>query len=826
MAVAGEIANLIVALKLDDSGFTGKLNRVAGSLGRMDAGLSRMGRGVGQVGSGIARLGTVAAAAAVGGLAAVVTTAVSFEDAFAGVRKTVDATDEQLEALQNTFRKMAREIPLSFEALAAIGEQAGALGIAAADIEEFTRVAALIGVTTDVSADQAATSLGVLSNVLHLTAEDYDNFGATLVDLGNKGASTESAILAIAERAGAGASLIGIASDATLGWSSSIANLGIEVEAGGTALQKFFLESLRNIQDDKTLDLMAKTAGTTGKAFKQAFEKDASKALQTFVIGLGKLENAERLAVLEALGFSDIRITRALLGLAGDTDGLTSSLTIAGQAWKDNSALQVEAEKRFKTTASQIQKLKNNLRDVAFTIGAELLPVTNELITDFVAEINKPGTQAGIRAFAKDLAAGVRGLVTELKGVDFSGIIGGMKIAAEVAKGAFDAFRALPEPIQQLAIAALVANKVSGGAVGQIAKGLANIFLGGAGALGGLLGRGSSPANPMWVAAVGGFGGVAGGAPVAAAGGGLGGVIKTFLGVTTAAGLGYYLGEAIGKSVFYNPTVQPAVTFETGEIERVIAAQKPAEIAKAISAVEGALQDLKEASFPGGFDLGPISGVMQLLSSQEREVLEAQLAVLREQLVTSKANVAVNKDTFAKLREAGPLPTKPVPTLPNTAVIEGAGGVAQLPDTALTPLKAPLNTIAQNTSKLPPIISSQERAIQLTAQRVNEARTAVGRGFTELGSIARSTGSQTVMENRRTSDAARAVAAQVNASRSAIDRGFSASGSYLSRIAAKNFSPTVNVSARISNVVTVNANRVLERITEARVRTGTIPEFA
>ena len=48
--LAGEVANLIVALKLDDSGFSGKLNRLSGTLKGMDAGLSQMGRGVGQLG--------------------------------------------------------------------------------------------------------------------------------------------------------------------------------------------------------------------------------------------------------------------------------------------------------------------------------------------------------------------------------------------------------------------------------------------------------------------------------------------------------------------------------------------------------------------------------------------------------------------------------------------------------------------------------------------------------------------------------------------------------------------------------------------------------
>ena len=473
--LAAETANLIVALKLDDSGFSGKLNAAARQLRSMDAGLSQVGRGVGQVGSGLVRLGERAAIAAVGGLGAVVTTAASFEDAFAGVEKTVDATDAQLADLESTFRQMARTIPVSFEELSAIGEQAGALGIAIDAIDEFTEVAATLGVTTDVSSDQAATSLGVLSNVLKLTADDYERFADVLVQLGNDGASTESAILGIAERAGAGAGLIGIAADETLAWSSAVANLGIETEAGGSALQKFFVETLRNLQDDDTLAVMAETAGMTGDAFVQAFDKDASGALRTFVGGLGELAEAERLAVLEALGFNDIRITRTLLGLAGNVDEVERAF---GNLEKAEGAAQREAEKRFKTTAAQWQVFKNNIRDTAATIGTELLPVVNETLGGMVNTLNQPETQAAIRAFAVDLAQGVKGFAAELRGTDWSGILGFARGAAEAAKVAFNLFTSMPKEIQQLALAAYGVNRLSGGALGSIAKGLGNIFLG------------------------------------------------------------------------------------------------------------------------------------------------------------------------------------------------------------------------------------------------------------------------------------------------------------------------------------------------------------
>ena len=533
MALA-DTARLIVELALNDK-FSGPMKGAQSQLTQLQRSGEQLGKGIRQVGTGFTQLGTRAAVVAAGGLTAVVKTAIDFESAFAGVAKTVEATPAQLEELNEGFRELARTIPLSFEEFAAIGEQAGALGIAREDILEFTEVVAKIGTTTDVTSDQAATALGQLSNVLGITADDFDNFGAALVDLGNKGASTESQILGITSRAGAGAKLIGLTADQTLAWASAVANLGVEVEAGGSALQQFNLQAAKNVESAKTLTLMAKTAGTTGSAFKMAFEKDASGALQDFLVGLGKLDRGAQLQVLDDLNLKGIRLQRVLLGLAGDNDNLTDSLKNSADAWKENAALNEEAQKRYATTASALAIVKNNIRDAANTIGSELLPVVRDLSTEFVEFLNQPGTQAKIKAFAQDLGQGARDLVKAFKAGEFQPFIDTLKGAAGAAKIAFDAFNALPGPIKQVAIAAAIANKATGGAVGLIASGATNIFRGLIGLGGGLLSRGSSPANALWVQSVG--GGLGGpGAPIAGGKGALLGLLGRIV-IPVAAGL-------------------------------------------------------------------------------------------------------------------------------------------------------------------------------------------------------------------------------------------------------------------------------------------------
>lgn len=399
---ASKLGRSVLDLDVDDSKFSSGLDKNKKKAKSWTDSLNKdVKKGIAQ-GIGIAgALGVAGAVStAIGGVRDVVAgsinAAMEWESAFAGVRKTVDASESEFADLEGGIRDMAKEMPIAATELAGLAEAAGALGVAKRDIKEFTRVTALIGTTTDVSSDQAATSLGQLSNVLGLTNKDYERFGSTLVDLGNKGASTESQILEIASRAGAGAKLIGLATDETLAWSSAVANLGIEVEAGGSAIQKFFLDSAKAVSEgtDK-LETYARVAGMTGAEFKRAFEEDASGALQTFLAGLGQLSQGEQLKVLSDLDFNDVRITRTLLGLAGNVDNLSNSLDVAGTAWEENSALAVEASKRFSTTESKLQVLGNRVNDLAITFGDDLLPALVSLATLGVEQLEMFAEEVG-----------------------------------------------------------------------------------------------------------------------------------------------------------------------------------------------------------------------------------------------------------------------------------------------------------------------------------------------------------------------------------------------------------------------------------------------
>ena len=307
--------------------------------------------------------------------------AIDFEDAFTGVEKTVDGTAKQMEELKQGIRNMAKEIPASTTEISAVAEAAGQLGIQTEDILSFTRVMIDLGNATNLSAEEAASSLAKFANVTKMNAKDYDRLGSTIVALGNNFATTEADIVAMATRLAATGELAGLSQSQILSLATAMSSVGIEAEAGGSAMSKL----LKKIQvatetGSKDLTKFAKVAGMSASDFKKAYQKDAVEALTAFISGLNdtKRNGKSAVAVLEDMGLTEVRLSNTILSLANASDVMTKAVKLGNDAWEDNTALSNEANKRYGTLKSKIQIAINKFKDLAITFGNKLLPTIDK----------------------------------------------------------------------------------------------------------------------------------------------------------------------------------------------------------------------------------------------------------------------------------------------------------------------------------------------------------------------------------------------------------------------------------------------------------------
>lgn len=316
---------------------------------------------------------------------------IEFESAFTGVEKTVDGTEQQMAELKQGIRDMAKEIPSSTTEISAVAEAAGQLGIKTEDILSFTRVMIDLGNSTNLSAEEAASALAKFANITNMSAQDYSKLGATIVDLGNNFATTEADIVEMATRLAATGELAGLSQAQILALATAMSSVGIEAEAGGSAMSKL-LKQIQVAVETGSDDLkdFAKVAGMSSSEFKKAFEQNAVKALSAFISGLNDTERNGKSAIviLEEMGLTEVRLSNTVLSLANASGVMTDAIDTASTAWEDNTALTNEANKRYETLESQIKICLNKLKDFAITIGNKLMPSISKVV-DKIGDFTK-----------------------------------------------------------------------------------------------------------------------------------------------------------------------------------------------------------------------------------------------------------------------------------------------------------------------------------------------------------------------------------------------------------------------------------------------------
>lgn len=380
MANSAVVGILKAILTLDTAEFTKNSGQVSKTAEAWTKDFKAIGQQATALGSSLTKTLTLPIA---GAFAASSKAAMDFESSFAGVKKTVDGTDAEFAQMAQAFRDLAKQIPINVNELNRLGEAAGALGIPKAEIVDFARVMALLGVTTDLTADQAAESIAKIQNIFGAAGKDTERFASALVALGNDGASTESQILSMATRIAGAGSAINLTQGEVLAFASALSSVGLEAEAGGTAISRVFIDMAAAVNEGgNAVAGFAKVAGQPIQDFAKLFKDDAAAAVLSFVDGLGKIkaEGGNLLGTLEALGFSEIRVRDTLLRTAGASGELEKALRTQSKAWQEMNALSNEARERFKTTESQITLLWNRVKDLGITLGNALLPAINSAI--------------------------------------------------------------------------------------------------------------------------------------------------------------------------------------------------------------------------------------------------------------------------------------------------------------------------------------------------------------------------------------------------------------------------------------------------------------
>ena len=352
--------------------------------------LKDTGKGIKEVGENIDTITKpiqyASTALAAGGVASA-KFAIDFEDSFAGVKKTVDATPEQLAKIKQGIIDLSTTgidgrgaIPQTTTELNELAAAGGQLGISQENIIDFTEVMAQMGSATNLVGEEGAATLARFQNVMGVGQNEIRNIGSAIVDLGNHSATTESEIAEMALRMGKYGSSVRMSAADVLGYSAALSSLGIEAQMGGSAIGRTWLSIETAVASGgEGLTKFAKYSGKSAEEFKKQWNTDSSGAFNGLLKGLQSAENLT--LALDDLGINNTQDIQAMMALVNGYDLVTESVNRSNTAYQENTALQEEFNAKNETTASKLANTKNNIVEAARSIGETMLPSIQDAST-------------------------------------------------------------------------------------------------------------------------------------------------------------------------------------------------------------------------------------------------------------------------------------------------------------------------------------------------------------------------------------------------------------------------------------------------------------
>ncbi len=308
-------------------------------------------------------------------------TAIQFDTAMANVRKTTNLSNTEIEKLAQSAQNLSTKQPVTAETLLNIEALGAQLGVAHGKLESFATVVSGLDIATNMDFETAGKEMAQFANITQMSQDQFENYGSTIVDLGNHLATTESDISSMALRlAGAGTAAKFSQAD-ILGMSGAMSSLGIRAEAGGSAMTRIIQDISKNVaKGSDTVEEYARVAGMSADEFAAAWKSKPMEALEALVEGLKRTSDSgeDMNVTLEKLGINNIRNSDTMRRLAGAGDLLRNSVDRANTAWEQNTALQNEVDQRNESLASRLQVLKNKVDSIAISIGR---PLVNAVIS-------------------------------------------------------------------------------------------------------------------------------------------------------------------------------------------------------------------------------------------------------------------------------------------------------------------------------------------------------------------------------------------------------------------------------------------------------------
>lgn len=308
-----------------------------------------------------------------------------FETGLIGVKKTTNMVGQELKGFGNEISKMSTQIPISSKELLGLSEVAGQLGIhGQKDLLAFTRVMAEMGSATNLAGEEGAAAMAKFANIMGLdVGKNIRNVGDAIVRLGNNYATTENDIIMMSKRLAASGRLVGLTTPNVLGLATAMSSVGINAEAGGSAMSQVLNKLDKAVAEGgEKLEMFADVSGMSAQSFAKQWETDPIKAVEAFMKGLDDTAKSggNMNMILDALGIKGIREANTVKALSQNHELLSRAINESSDAYANGNDLALEAAEAWDSFRNKLVLFKNTMNDILKDVFARIEPVLSKAI--------------------------------------------------------------------------------------------------------------------------------------------------------------------------------------------------------------------------------------------------------------------------------------------------------------------------------------------------------------------------------------------------------------------------------------------------------------
>lgn len=305
--------------------------------------------------------------------------AAALDDVYADVQKTTGLTHEQVEMLNEAFKKM--DTRTSREQLNQLAYEAGKLGINSAEaVAQFVSASDKINIALgDVLGEGAMVTVGKLTNIYEGVSKTLEGknleekmlaIGSAVNSLGQASTANEGYMVEFMKRLGGIAAQAGMSADQVLGYASALDQNGQAVEMSATAFMKLIQQMVKKPEE------FVQAAGVSIDEFRRMMDEDMNGAVLRTLEGMEKGGGFQQLIGMFAdMGLDGARAATVVSSLAKHLDQVREAQALANQEMQTGTSVINEFNTKNETMQAQAEKAKKRFEEVRIELGNELYPV-------------------------------------------------------------------------------------------------------------------------------------------------------------------------------------------------------------------------------------------------------------------------------------------------------------------------------------------------------------------------------------------------------------------------------------------------------------------